>query len=160
MALVRCSRGGKTRALYEIAAAIKKNFSDCAVLYVSFNDWSSVKPWEQSQPLEALCRRIAASALCNLGIDDMHEKYEDFYNANVSADAVLKWLGKTPCVLLIDELNNLTSLNDDKVQSEPLVTFLKKHFLSSENRYFIFSSHVVSTIGQLSEYMDSIVLVG
>ena len=50
MALVRCSRGGKTRALTEIAKQIvDKQIADC-VIFVTLNDWSSISPAEQSNP--------------------------------------------------------------------------------------------------------------
>ncbi len=45
MALVRCSRGGKTRALKEIGLALKEKMPECVVLSVSFNAFSSVKDW-------------------------------------------------------------------------------------------------------------------
>ena len=66
MSLVRCSRGGKTRALYEIANAMKgysKHLEDhVACLRVSFNDYTSLLPWEQADPLQAVLRRIAFAA--------------------------------------------------------------------------------------------------
>jgi hypothetical protein len=42
MALVRCSRGGKTRALKEIGLALKEKMPECVVLSVSFNAFSGV----------------------------------------------------------------------------------------------------------------------
>jgi hypothetical protein len=72
MAVVRCSRGGKTRALYEIANTMKNDKNEdimeaakdhwggpVAVIYVTFNDNSSVETWEQLDPLQALLQRIA-----------------------------------------------------------------------------------------------------
>ena len=62
MAVVRCSRGGKTRSLYEIARmmrAEKPSRDPIAVLFVSFHDFSSLHPGEQRDPLQALCQRIA-----------------------------------------------------------------------------------------------------
>ena len=53
MALVRCSRGGKTRALTEIAKKSRNALGIC-VIYVTFNDWSSMRPEEQDDPLLAL----------------------------------------------------------------------------------------------------------
>lgn len=61
MALVRCSRGGKTRALREIARKVRSR--GYAVLFVSFNDKTSMKFCEQEDPLQALLRRIAFSAI-------------------------------------------------------------------------------------------------
>ena len=156
MALVRCSRGGKTRALLETAAAWKKKFPDCAVIYVTFNDYSSIQQWEQSKPVEALCRRIAFSALRNRDDDNLRTEYEQFFNAHVTADVIVKWLHSTSCILFIDELNNLSSISEDNTQEAVgFAEFLKKNFLSARNRYFVFSSHVVSTTGQLAKYMES-----
>jgi len=55
-------------------------------------------------------------------------------------------LGDTPCVLLIDELNNLN-------QSKDLSEFLRDVFLKSFHRYFVFSSHEVITTGKLVDFM-------
>jgi hypothetical protein len=59
MGLIRCSRGGKSRALLEIGTMLKKKLPDTAVIFVSFNDQSSIKEHEQHDPLHALCVRIA-----------------------------------------------------------------------------------------------------
>lgn len=62
MAVVRCSRGKNTRSLYEIARIMRRETCSrdpIAVLFVSFNDFSSLLPDEQKDPLQALCQRIA-----------------------------------------------------------------------------------------------------
>jgi len=59
MAFVRCSRGGKTRALKEVAHSIRKQDKEIAILFVSFSDSTAVDEPEKKKPLEALCRRIA-----------------------------------------------------------------------------------------------------
>ncbi len=63
MGLIRCSRGGKTRALHEITRAMKAKRPDVAVIYVSFNDYSSIEPDEIEDLVAALCLRIAFAAL-------------------------------------------------------------------------------------------------
>ena len=42
MAVVRCSRGGKTRSLKEIGNRFKVIYPDCEVIFVSFNDFSCI----------------------------------------------------------------------------------------------------------------------
>ena len=73
MAVVRCSRGGKTRALYEIANWMKEPSSTrepVAVIYVSFNDFSSLHNNEQDDLLQALCQRVAFAALKKPPLDE------------------------------------------------------------------------------------------
>lgn len=153
MALVRCSRGGKTRALQEIARKLKADLPETAVVYVTFNDSSNLQQWEQDDPLGALCRRIAFASFRHRDFEDS-EQYENFATARVSSDEIIAWLGTTPCILLIDELNLLVELNkrDSSVAIE--FAFFLRTFLTLENRYFIFSSHVLSTTGRLMDFME------
>eukprot|EP00977_Amphora_coffeiformis_P029101 scaffold38788_cov221-Amphora_coffeaeformis.AAC.1 len=79
--------------------------ANIAALYVSFNDYSSLQPWEQENPLQPLLRRIIFMATHN----DRRKR-----NINTSDDFANKmwWLGDsslTPCVLIVDELNTSTS---------------------------------------------------
>jgi hypothetical protein len=152
MALVRCSRGGKTRALKEIAKALKEKMPDACIVYVSLNDYSSLANWEQLDPIGALCRRIAFAASGN-----PTEVFKEFRNTKLTADQISQWLNGCSCVLLVDELNLLTSLEYQESKSgREFATFVKENFLSNINRYFIFSSHVVSTLPALSTYMESV----
>ena len=68
MALVQCSRSGKTRALKEIALALKEQIPECVVLSVSFNAFSCVQKWEQEDPIEELCRRMTCDDTISLNI--------------------------------------------------------------------------------------------
>ena len=52
-------------------------------------------------------------------------------------------MGDTLCILLLDEL------------AVGLALCLKQHFLIHQHRYFVFSSHVVSTVTMLSRVMDA-----
>lgn len=164
MAVVRCSRGGKTRALYEIANKIRGYNQACqaniAVLYVSFNDYSSLQPWEQENPLQALLRRIVFMASHNDGKKRSIGTFEDFANKKQHIDQkdFLKWLGdsnSTPCVLIVDELNNLIHLSK---KNSPAATefakFVKRYFIAIQNRYFVYSSHQVSTLEYFSFFVD------
>jgi hypothetical protein len=142
MALVRCSRGGKSRSLRELACLLKTTLPDVAVIFVSLNDFSTLRPWENNDQIGALCRRIAFYSLKD------HVHYLEFEYENVQKDTILSWLGTSKCVLLIDELNKF-SLNDSVVQ------FLKENFLMRAGRYFVFSSHLFTTTTQLSQFMET-----
>jgi hypothetical protein len=63
MALVRCSRGGKTRSLRELACLLKTKLPDVAVIFISLNDFSTLETWENNDQIGALCRRIAYMSL-------------------------------------------------------------------------------------------------
>jgi hypothetical protein len=151
VALTRLSRGGKTRALYELALVFKEQHPRCAIVSVSFNSQTPLRPWEKDDPLPALCRRIAFAAMfgrseSKLGVDFLFGKFIDSYE--VSPQSVVDWLGSEPCLLMIDELNKVT-------MDTATALFLKHHFLVRASRGFVFSSHVVSLNKLLSDYMDS-----
>jgi hypothetical protein len=150
LGLIRCSRGGKTRALKEIARKIKSdNLGDeAAVIYISLNDYSCMKMGEQENPVEAICKRIAFEARHSKNGNGLLGKYNQF-NMQVTVENIKNWLGDTPCVLLIDELNKI---NND-ANTEALYDFLKL-FLSMEKRFLVFSSHIVTTSTNFSQYCD------
>jgi hypothetical protein len=147
MALVRCSRGGKTRALEELARILK--LRNIPVVMISLNDYSSLKEWEKADGVGAVCRRIAFAASMDRDFGKSLGQYEYFSKQkwNVAAHQVEEWLGDHSCVLLIDELNNLPQTRD-------LAEFLKRNFVSRRNRYLVFSSHVLATTRELSSFMD------
>jgi hypothetical protein len=149
LGLVRCSRGGKTRALLEIAHHFRNSVGKTtAVIFVSFNAGTCVVD-EMHNPLGALCRRIAFASLEQQRVND----FDKFRSVEVEPDVIKNWLGeKTPCILLIDELNQI----DMTKRNEALSNFLKSEFLRPANRYLIFSSHVISTIYQFSDYLNPI----
>jgi hypothetical protein len=151
MALVRCSRGGKTRSLRELGFKLKKERPEAAVIFVSFNHFSPLQEWEQVDPLGALCRRIAFAASSDQS--ESHQ-YNEFCQMDVKSDHILKWLANTPCVLLIDELNNISPRVDDAMKS--LVSFLTQNFLTPRDRYFVFSSHLVETTRKWESYFSTI----
>jgi hypothetical protein len=154
MALVRCSRGGKTRALCEIAHALKAKQPELCVIYVTLNDFSELTDCEQNDPITALCRRIAFAARRDFDWKESLNQFATWMETTVSPNVIERWLGDSPCVLLIDELNNLESLELQGDNGARLCSrFLKSNFLSKENRYMVFSSHVVTTTTQLSSFM-------
>jgi hypothetical protein len=150
MGVVRCSRGGKTRALKEIAHSLKVKHPDAAVVRISFNDATDLEWWEQEDPVGAICRRVAFAALR----PESKLLFKEFL-VDVSRRHIEHWLGNSPCVLLVDELNKLVALTDKSHDAYAVCAFLKEVFLSPKNRYLIFSSHTVSLNSTLSDYMDS-----
>jgi hypothetical protein len=155
LCLARCSRGGKTRSLYEIAKFLKEQWKDTAVVYVTFNAWSEIQEWEQHDPVGALFRRIAFAALKGRSYKDSVKQYRYMKNQEVSKAWIEKWLGEQPCVLLIDELNKVKNLERPDSNSESLAKVLKDMFLTEKGRYFVFSSHLATTGDRLAEYMES-----
>eukprot|EP00522_Entomoneis_paludosa_P012124 CAMPEP_0172447224 /NCGR_PEP_ID=MMETSP1065-20121228/6574_1 /TAXON_ID=265537 /ORGANISM="Amphiprora paludosa, Strain CCMP125" /LENGTH=524 /DNA_ID=CAMNT_0013198469 /DNA_START=194 /DNA_END=1765 /DNA_ORIENTATION=+ len=165
MAVVRCSRGGKTRFLYEIARMMrgynKYLATEVACLYVSFNDYSSIREWEYKDPLQALLRRIAFEARVEQQDETKAGRTELFLSYIEKKpvwekESFLEWIGDTSCVLLIDEMNNLKCLRyAESREASDFCQFLKFHFIGKENRYLVFSSHVMGTLPFVSEFMDA-----
>jgi len=118
MAVVRCSRGGKTRALYEIAHRIhatsrRPGAQPVAVIFVTFNDFSSLQPHEQCDTANALCQRIAFAALKHAPHGTSKARaFRAFLSKeyDIRVRDILHWIGKSRAILLIDELNNLSEL--------------------------------------------------
>lgn len=159
MALVRCSRGGKTRALYEIAnLKLEHNGNPVSIIYVSFNDFSPLEVWEQKDPLRALCTRIAFAALKTRHYDgSLPAQFTSFQNKHYSItnEDILSWLGDVPALLLVDELNNLSELAvKNSYGAREFARFIKDTFLAQEGRYFVFTSHVLTTLGFLGVFLD------
>jgi hypothetical protein len=149
LAVIRCSRGGKTRAMLELAASFKEKRKEVAVIFVSCGDETSVDEWELDDPVNALLRRIAFAAL---DIESRtREDWKRFSNTWVTSENVMAWLGKTPCLLLIDELNLLHC-------GREVAGFLRDHFLSTAGRYFVFSSHVVPVGEGMSRFLGNTIL--
>ena len=121
MALVRCSRGGKTRALYEIAHTLTT--SNIAALYISFNDFSEVTESDKKDPVGAVCKRIALAALSNRDFTRSSIQFGSLKGKYVSEQQIVDWLGEQGCVLLIDELNILP-------MNAELAHFLKRNYKS------------------------------
>jgi hypothetical protein len=151
MALVRCSRGGKTRALKELAKWLREKRKDLSIIFVSANDTTDLRDDEQSDPVGAICRRIAFAAL-----KDPVKDFDSFRNTLVTQEQIQKWIGDTPCVLLIDELNLVDELlKTGSTLGHDLAVFLKKTFLC-HNRHLVFTSHIVSVTSSLELYMEKV----
>ena len=162
MALVRCSRGGKTRALNEIAN-LKFSYNDRAVIviFVSFNDFSDLDDDDQDNPLQALLQRIAFAALQSRYLENkgktMHEQFRDFRRCkySFSSDEIMLWLGDHPALLLVDELNNLNELTvRGSNKAKEFAEFVKQFFIIPQGRYFVFSTHIMSTLESFGALLD------
>lgn len=138
--LARCSRGGKTRALLELAKGLREE-KKIPTVFVSFNDFSDCdgEISRGDSSLDMLCRRIAFDARPpSFRSASIAEDFEDFKEYSVPDSAMSAWLGDHQVVLLIDELNGVELDRD-------IVHFLKKNFCQREGRYYVFSSHLSST---------------
>ena len=158
LALVRCSRGGKTRCLLEIAHALKRRDQGLAVLFVSFNDFSPLVHDEQQDPLQALLRRIVFQATKEYSTDSSKEEAFDIFReqeAIFNPSQFRTWLGQTPAILLVDELNNLIELTQpNSASASDFGKFVKSNFISKASRYMVFSSHIIGTLGDLTNFVD------
>jgi hypothetical protein len=151
MAVVRCCRGGKSRALIELALRIKSR-CDITAFRISFNDATALQESEQNDLIGAVCRRIAFAAR-----KDKETTFAQFLEFSVTEVQIKDWLADAPLVLLLDEINLALALSiKDSVVGKEFAIFLKRHFLSPRNRYLVFSSHTVSTSGILTSYMESV----
>jgi len=102
IAFVRCSRGGKTRSLKEIAIGVKKRLEhSTAVIYISLNGHSHLQDWEQADPISAICRRIAFESRRQRK-DDTRSLYkqfkEDFLQMKIDSTEILGWLANLACL--------------------------------------------------------------
>jgi hypothetical protein len=155
LGLVRCSRGGKSRGMYEIGGNLKKNNQAVdqeeehkVVIHISFNDHTPLDSNEQLDPVEALCRRICFWFLeSRTDRKTYGHEFGKLKESKVNSTAVLEHIGSRPCILLIDELNNC-------IDTKPLAEFLKNNFLARKGRFFVFTSHVLSTEVYLRRYLD------
>ena len=161
MAFMRCSRGGKTRALTEIAHILRQEESSSdpvAVIFVSFSDETELLEEEQHDPpLQALLRRIAFAAYR----DHQGNKpnFQEFHARGEFFDESLftRWFGKGRIVLIIDDLNRLSALSDKQRRRDTRLfgEFLKRSFMSKKGRYHVFSSQDMSLILVFEDFIDS-----
>ena len=151
-------RGGKTRALSEIAQSFRGlkvgggEGKKLVVIRISCNAETPVDEWEQEDPLGALCRRIAFAGMINRNFNNTRTQFEDWKKVQVSSEAIVKWLDGYPCLLLVDELNKLTLEGHKKGKSWG--PFFRDNFLAPLKRYLGFTSHLVTTTMLLREFMS------
>jgi hypothetical protein len=124
--LCRCARGGKTTTLSAIATALHKSNINC--MFVSFNSFSGFFRQAGESDSDGLYRLITNNL--DPSMDPLAKRESDW-------DGLDKYIGTDKFVLIIDEINALSS----KI-SENLQNTLKKYFLDKRNRHLVVSSHV------------------
>ena len=147
MAVVRCSRGGKTRTLNEIAH-IMRNVSPqkpedhrLAVLLITFNDFMHLSETEEKEEdtLQVFLKLVAFMATYKFEKtfsqnpeEDIIKAFDKVRSSSTFYDPEIftAWFGKYGILLLIDELNNLSGLDDGgrKEEAKVFADFLKKNF--------------------------------
>ena len=163
MALVGCSRSGKTRTLEEIAASLARNGTyPAVVLLVTFNDYSTspITGEDQEDPLQALCQRIAFAATRiadHSSSSSLKTAYKLFrrQNYHIDPNRIEDWLAGSRAILLVDELNFLKGLTSKTPQAYEFGDFIRSNFLSDAGRYFIFTSHVLGTVDSFGAVIDT-----
>jgi ABC-type Na+ transport system ATPase subunit NatA len=116
--------------------------SGCAPVLISFNG-NFVRSANESQ-LEALIRLLSAAMTL---IDPSDSSKYSFSGQQALLTHIERSAGESPVVLLIDELNVLSSgmpLDSDASQ------FLKRYFLDMKQRYLVFTSHILLDLDQVS----------
>ena len=157
LVLVRCFRGGKSRALSEIAEQLR--MKDIPVLSISFNDYSKLEDWEHDDPVGAVCRRIAfvASLEPDTSYTDLPKRYEEYKDVEVSQKEIEEFLGNNPCILMIDEMKKELMAKDENeltLKSIEFGAFLRKNFVIRTRRYLIFTSRLFTTKNEVSNFLE------
>ncbi|KAG7361112.1 hypothetical protein IV203_036212 [Nitzschia inconspicua] len=150
IAFIRCSRGGKTRSMVELARKVREEDESYSIVFVTFNtDTPLHSKDEQRDPVEELCIRIAYAAFKEK--KSTPTDFRRFYaNYTVGREWVEAWLQEAKCILFVDEINLL----QDRIDGI-LADFLKVSFVLPAGRGFVFSSHRATVSRQLAEFMFS-----
>lgn len=142
MALTRYSRGGKSRALLEIARKLRG--PDQNVIRISFSDLTtySLQESKQVSVLQSLKARIAWTCAKEKPPKPLISDDNDGINFLADEQAFQTWLSRAPnCILLIDELNNAVQPKDCSALSDEdqqrLSSFLIKNFCGKAFLCFI-----------------------
>jgi hypothetical protein len=132
LVLSRIARGGKTTALCLLFDALKIIEVDGVkvnVMIISFNGSTSFNNLSGETQTNAIIRNIVRQLI---------EPNDDHQRVIRCTPQVLdEYIGTSPFVLLIDELNALSDVLDEEAGS-----FLRRLFLDKKNRYLVFTTHV------------------
>ena len=128
--ITRLSRGGKTTLLMKIFDALK--LLKLNPLIITFNGKSKFLLSNGESQSEAILRLIASQLL---GDDILFQ----LSHSRIVCDeeALDKYIGCKPFVLLVDELNSLAYPIDLEAGN-----LLKRMFIDKRNRYFVSTSHI------------------
>jgi hypothetical protein len=130
LALFGLARGGKTTTLALLFDAIKgKRLGGQKVnaMMISFNGFG--------QPLERVTGETQCNAIIRNIVRQLIDPSVDQTKISCTAEVLDAYIGDSPFVLLIDELNHLANPLLPKTK-----LFLQKYFLSKKNRYLVFTS--------------------
>ena len=109
----------------------------------------------------ALCRRIALAAIHERDYSNTIQYKELLAKCRVEPESICEWLAGKKCLLLIDEINNIKGFKEKQSGRDPespesvFADFLRDNFLRTPGRYFVFTSHLVSTSLALKVYLDN-----
>ena len=140
--LSRCMRGGKTTFLAYLFKLVKAETSYLPI-FISFNGLSGIQQKKGESRLQTILRAIAVTLL-------QPSISTDAQSVSVNEDTLKEHLERQDgvIVLMIDELNLLVPKGtaDNEVAS-----FLRRVFLSRENRYLVFTTHEPFDGSQMAE---------
>lgn len=145
LVISRLARGGKTTALcllFDALKAVKDMQVNVMMISFNANGSSPFKILDTETQTEGLIRNIA-SQLVDPAVDPTKIK--------CTAKDLDEYIGDSPFVILIDELNAMANPVD-----EDAGRFLRSLFLDKENRYLVFTTHVPMDLDpKASHFMES-----
>jgi hypothetical protein len=153
MVLASFSRSGKTRCMKEVGCEANGMDATIRVIFVSFNDWSPISDEDHNDPLQALCLRIAFVCSTERRKDeDKRVAYDDFCAKKyfIKPKELLSWAKGCRLLLIVDELNLLRFENG----GTEFANFIRNNFLAPKGRYFMFSSHKITTASKFQNLID------
>jgi hypothetical protein len=138
LVISRLARGGKSTFLCLLFDALKgcttATGEKVSVMIVSFNGSTTFAPVDGESQTDALIRNIVRQVI---------DPSVDQKKISCSEKDLDDFIGSSPFVLLIDELNALSHCLNIEAGS-----FLRRLFLDKANRYLVFSTHVPMTLDQ------------
>ena len=140
--LSRCMRGGKTTFLVYLFELVKAE-PGYLPIFISFNEFFGIQRKRGESRLQTILRAIAVTLLPATPTDTQSVSCDE----DTLCDHLERQNGII--VLMIDELNLLVpkGTTDNEVAS-----FLRRVFLSPENRYLVFTTHEPFDGSQIAEY--------
>jgi hypothetical protein len=140
----------------ELKVAIKARIPEFMVQFPLSMFHSTISLSSQQRSKKILWQHCA-SELPLWHARDKTRAFQQFSSRNykIEAEHIQDWLGDTPVILLVDELSNLTELTArNSPQATKFGQFIKNNFLGRRERYFVFSSHLLTTLGFFGEFLD------
>jgi hypothetical protein len=139
----RLARGGKTTLLSLLFDELKRQHRNVRVMFITFNGSSNFETRQGESQRNAILRVIATQLVEIGNCDPLYIECDE--------NALDKYIGDSPFVLLIDELNVLAAPVDAEAGR-----MLPRLFLDKHNRCLVFTSHVpMSLEPQACHYMAS-----